>query len=233
MNKVACFIFSYEITKGMKSFGPIGLLKANNHARELILHQIDHLNKIFRNPQITVVAGFGHEKLNKKIPKSVNLLINDEFATRNHGYALKLILSEYKLDNYDGIFIMNSGTIMKQLEAAGSTSKGLFNKSWIVSKNFKKPPNNAKFLGIINKQSGKVDYIFYDIGKNMWCESIYLCRNDIKKMAKSLNDYYDNMFLFEIINKSIVNHHIEYDEIVISQDSYVNITGIKDKSKIK
>ena len=59
MNKIACFILSYEITKGMKSFGPLGLLKANSSSKELILCQIDSLNKLFDNPEIYVVSGFG------------------------------------------------------------------------------------------------------------------------------------------------------------------------------
>ena len=43
MKPVACCILSYEITKGMKSFGPIGLLKSSQNAKELILHQINNI----------------------------------------------------------------------------------------------------------------------------------------------------------------------------------------------
>ena len=37
-----------------------------------------------------------------------------------------------------------------------------------------------------------------------------MCDADIGQLKSNLDDYYDNMFLFEVINKSIVNK-IKYD----------------------
>ena len=47
--KIACCIFSYNITKGMKSIGPIGTLKRTNKSATLINQQIVYLREIFKN----------------------------------------------------------------------------------------------------------------------------------------------------------------------------------------
>ena len=66
--KIACCIFSYNVTKGMKSIGPIGSLKKNNKTDTLILQQIKYVRDIFRNVDIYIVTGFGASKLLKDIP---------------------------------------------------------------------------------------------------------------------------------------------------------------------
>jgi hypothetical protein len=231
MNKVACFILSYEITKGMKSFGPIGLLKANASARELILYQIDSLYKIFDNPDIFIVSGFGSEKLDKKLPEKIGTIVNSEYENKNHGYALKLILSKIDTGKYSGCFIVNSGTLIKN--TGSKNTKLPFNNSWILSQKNKKHPSRTKYMGAVTNERGNLDYIFYDIGNHVWCDSFYLCKQDIAKLKLSINSFYDNMFLFEIINRSISNHQIQFSQVVLPPESISIITGMKDKHKIK
>ena len=45
------------------------MLKKNKNAKELIVHQIENLRKIFGTTDIYVVTGFGEDKLFKKIQK--------------------------------------------------------------------------------------------------------------------------------------------------------------------
>jgi hypothetical protein len=52
-------------------------------------------------------------------------------------------------------------------------------------------------------------------------------------MKKNIDQYYDNMFLFEIINKSIMTKDVFYKPINIAYNEAITITGIKDKNKIK
>lgn len=229
MSKIACFILSYEITKGMKSFGPIGLLKSSGINRELILCQIHSLKNIFPKTDISIISGFGGDKLHKKIPTEVKTITNDEFDTKNQGHALKLILANYQLDRYDGIFIINSGILIKSLAPHKSLST---KKSWILSKTIRKSQQNTKFLGARTDNKGQIDYIFYDIGDYAWCDSVYICNNDISLIKKNIESYYDNMFLFEIINKSITND-ARYEQVIVNHDSITNIIGMKDKHKIK
>jgi hypothetical protein len=228
MNKIACFILSYEITKGMKSFGPLGLLKANSSSKELILCQIDSLNKLFDNPDIYVVSGFGSDKMNKKIPGSIHKILNIAHETKNHGYAMRLLLSKIKDSQYSGCFVMNGSILLGNINKNRALPK---NSSWILSRKNKKSLTKTKFMGPIMNDKGKLDYIFYDVGEYNWCDTVYFCRDDLLKL--SVDAFYDNMFLFEVINKSIVHNSIEYDQVVVPNDSVIMITGIKDKHKIK
>ena len=228
MNKIACFILSYEITKGMKSFGPLGLLKASPSSKELILCQIDSLNKLFDHPDIYVVSGFGSDKMYKKIPSSIHRILNTSHETKNHGYALRLLLSKIKDSQYCGCFIMNGSVLLGNINKNQTLCK---NSSWILSRKNKKSVSKTKFMGPIMNYKGKLDYIFYDVGEHNWCDVVYFCREDLLKLA--VDAFYDNMFLFEIINKSIVHNNIQYDEVVVPNDSVIMITGIKDKHKIK
>jgi len=231
MSKIACFIMSYEITKGMKSFGPIGLLKANSSTKELILCQIDSLYNIFDNPDIFIISGFGADKLDKKLPAKISTIINSEYENKNHGYALKLILSKIDTTKYSGCFIINSGTLIKN--TGFKNSQLSFNNSWILSQKNKKHSSRTKYMGSVTTDSGKLDYIFYDIGAHIWCDSFYLCREDVTKLKLYINSFYDNMFLFEIINRSISSHQIQFSQVVMPPESISIITGMKDKHKIK
>jgi len=229
MSRIACFILSYEITKGMKSFGPIGLLKSGGFNRELILCQIHNLKTLFPKTDISIISGFGGDKLHKKIPSDIKTITNNEFDTKNQGYALKLILDSYDLDRYDGIFIINSGTLIRNFSPHKNLST---KKSWILSKPIRKSQQHIKFLGARTDNKGQVDYIFYDIGDYAWCDSVYICNHDIGLIKNNITSYYDNMFLFEAINKSITND-AKYEQIIVNNDSITNIIGMKDKHKIK
>jgi len=227
MKPVACCILSYEITKGMKSFGPIGLLKSSQNAKELILHQINNIKNIFNKYDIYVMSGFLSDKLNKKLPNSIKKVFNPEYETKNHGYAFKLMLSSINIEDYSGLFIIHNDTLIKY-----KNNKLPLNQSWILNKKYRNNNNDTR-LGLIIHSSGFVDYIFYDIGETEWCNSVFISSKDLTTMKKNIDQYYDNMFLFEIINKSITTKDIFYKPINIAYNEAITITGIKDKNKIK
>jgi len=231
--KIACCILSYNITKGMKSFGPIGMLKKNKNAKELILHQIENLRKIFGSTDIYVITGFGEEKLCKTIQnkKYVKIISNSEYNQKNYGYALRLFLEHIKdkVDDYYGVFFIDSNILIKTLKNKKR------NESWLVSQKLKQTKKNNKvdFLGI-NTENTDLKYLFYNIGNISWCKSFYLTQQDIHSMIDCIYDYHDNMFLFEVLNQSVekINVKIGINQILSNQD-YVEIRGIKDKNKIK
>lgn len=230
MKHISCFIFSYEITKGMKSYGPLGLLKNTQNSKELVLCQVDSLNKIFYKPNINIVSGFGSEKLYKKISKHIGKIYNDKFETSNHGYAIKLILSNFDSHKYEGLFLLDHGVLLKDI---GSCAVPCFKNSWVLTRKTKKQDLKGKYMGSVLDSDGHLDYIFYDIGNLAWCNAVYLCKDDIIRLKNSIDIFYDNMFLFEIINKSIASNIVKYENFVISNDSFMMISGIKDKNKIK
>jgi len=227
MKPVACCILSYEITKGMKSFGPMGLLKSNKNTKELILHQINNIKNIFNKYEIYVMSGFLSDKLNKKLPQNIKKVFNPQYDNKNHGYAFKLILSSINIDDYSGLFIINNDTLIRH-----KNNKLPLDHSWILNKKHKNNNTNKRLGSIINSD-GCIDYIFYDIGDTDWCNSAFITSNDLNTIKKNINQYYDNMFLFEIINKSISKDHISYKSINIGYNESLTITGIKDKNKIK
>lgn len=231
MKKIACCIFSYEITKGMKSFGPIGLLKSNAKNDELIIQQINNLYSLSDNIDIFVVVGFGNEKIQKKLPKNIHSIVNTEYENKNHGYALKLALDSYAAKNneYDGLLLLNNNLIIKDDKNIRNFST---NNSWIISRKKQKKHIDEKTLGCIINSEKKLDYIFYGVGEHEWYEFFYLCDKDINKIRSSIDIFYDNMFLFEIINKSISHSRIEYNQIQVSNNSILHITGIRDKQKL-
>ncbi len=231
--KIACCILSYSVTKGMKSFGPIGMLKRSKNAKELILHQIEYLRKIFGSTDIYIITGFGEEKIYKKIAskKYVKIISNAEYENKNYGYAMKIFMQEMadKLDNYYGVFFIDSNILIKKLKNKRR------NESWLVAQKNKKTKKNNKvdFLGM-NIEDDNLKYLFYNIGDMSWCKSFYLTQKDIKTMIECDNNYHDNMFLFEVLNTSIekTNVNIHVNQIMSTQDC-VEIRGIKDKNKIK
>jgi hypothetical protein len=231
--KIACCILSYNITKGMKSFGPIGLLKKNNSDKELILYQIEYLRKIFGSVDIYIVTGFGKEKLDKKIlqKKYVNIIHNDEFNHKNYSYAFKLFLKhiESKLDTYQGILFLDSNILIKSLKQKKRT------QSWIVAKQYKDMPGAEDFLGININASNIVEYLFYNIGHLSWCKSFYLTQRDTHAIIKNMGLYHDNMFLFEVINESIerLGLKLSVNQVASNNKEIIEINGLKDKYKVK
>tara|TARA_B100001778_G_scaffold327237_1_gene324987 strand:+ start:5169 stop:5855 length:687 start_codon:yes stop_codon:yes gene_type:complete len=227
--KIACCIFSYNVTKGMKSIGPIGSLKKNNKTDTLILQQIKYVRDIFRNVDIYIVTGFGASKLLKDIPekKYIHYIDNDQYENKNYGYALNLFLKHItsSLDSYDGVFFLDSNIIIKSL-----TYKKI-KQSWVVLRNISKK-NKSEYLGA-KFDADNLQYLFYNIGNKAWCKSFYLTKQDLLSIIETRN-FHDNMFIFEILNKIIEDKNIKiqsYD--VHAKNDCVEILGLKDKNKIK
>ena len=228
--KIACCIFSYNITKGMKSIGPIGSLCKNSKTETLIKRQIQCVRDIFKNVDIYIITGFGSNKLTKDIPdkKYIYYIYNEEYENKNYGYAIRLFLNKIKnkLDNYDGIFFLDSNVLIKSL-----TYKKI-KKSWVVLKNKSKKKNKVEYLGA-NFDNELLHYLFYNIGDRAWCKSFYLTREDVLRIIDTCS-FHDNMFMFEILNKLIEDTDIKiYAHNIQSNSDYVEILGPKDKNKIK
>lgn len=230
--KIACCILSYNITKGMKSFGPIGMLKKNKTSKELIIHQIEYLRKIFGTIDVYVITGFGKDKIDKKIAakKYVHIIHNDQYLKKNYSYAFKLFLENIKsnLDNYHGVFFLDSNVLIRSLKNKKR------NLSWLVTKPHKNNSKIADFLGVNLNEEKTIEHVFYNLGNISWCKSFYLTRQDIETIIDHRNSYHDNMFLFEILNRAVDDLGINvYTNSILSAKDLIEINGIKDKSKVK
>jgi len=213
--KVTSCILAYEIKKGMKSFGPIGLVKTSPNATELINKQIKILNKVF-NGKIYVCTGFGADKLLRKITnEDVFDIYNNSYMEKNHGFAIKMLLKKIKLDDSPGLFILNGDTLPKKFEPNN------YNNSWVLAKKRNKKIKHEEPIGFtLQDESQTVSSMFYGIGDYVWSEGVYICKDDWNRLKEGIDDrYYDNMFLFEILNLAIADGLIALTFLKLSKNS--------------
>ena len=230
MKKIACCIFSYEITKGMKSYGSIGLLKRTQSSKELICYVLDYLQINIKHKDIYVMLGFEAEKIKKKL-KDYNFkgyfISNVEYQVYNTGYAFKLMLNNIidKLDSIDGVLFTNGNILLKKIP------KFVSNKSWILLDKIK---NNDSYLGCRLTDANNPEYLFYNIGHSAWTEVFYIASSDLKTILSKQNLYHNHMFGFEIINTAITEQNIIFDTLYVDKaKNIVKINGPKDKLKVK
>ena len=167
MTKIIGCIFSYDITKGMKSFGPKGLLKSKK-SDELINCQINNI--LHTTDNICVITGFGSEKLIKRINPlyDIETIHNAEFNNYNEGHALELLLDKYT-DDCSGILLLSNGLLL-------NVKIKDYAKSTIYT--VKRTNNNSFNLGCIFDKN-VLENIFYDIGTSVWCEAVFLSQKEI------------------------------------------------------
>lgn len=235
MTKIACCIFAHEITKGMKSYGTISLLKSSTKTRELIYYCVKYIKAVIHSKHIFLLLGFEEDKLIKKI-KEYNLIIEDnaitntEYIEKNQGYAFKIAIKKILQQgdkNINGVLFFNSNSIIKKLPTYSTK------ESWIlIDKKNKTPRYN---IGCFIDEKDYVKHLFYDLGDQYWAEVVYFTIDDLKKIYSQMDIlYYDNMFLFEIINTSIERQLLNIRAIYNKKTNNITkITGLKDKHKIR
>lgn len=227
--KTLCCLLSYEITRGMKSRGPLGLLKKNNSSDELVLKQIGAFSSSFDHHDTCVVTGFGSDKMLRRLPETTISVVNPDYNTTNQVYALKLLVNQlgHQIKNYSGIFILNSDVIIKNLSNIN------LDRSCIITKHKHGRTADDYLLGATLDKDKKVHTIFYNVGHVLWCNAVYLCRKDWLTIASNIDHYYDNMFLFELLNKAIDSLRIDiYNHTIKHNTDCIIIKGPKDKYKI-
>jgi CTP:phosphocholine cytidylyltransferase-like protein len=214
MNIKSC-VLAYEIKKGMKSFGPIGLIKTSPNATELINKQIKVLSKILGD-KVYICTGFGAEKLLRKVhSQDVIDIYNSKFLEKNHGYAIKMLLQKIKLDDSPGLFILNGDVLPKKFEPQD------LDKSWVLAKKRNKKIKHQEPIGFTLKDnSNEISSMFYDIGDYVWNEAIYFCKKDWESLKNNIDDrYYDNMFMFEILNLAIQENIISLTFLKLNKNN--------------
>lgn len=233
MTKIACCIFAHEVTKGMKSYGTISLLKSSNKAKELIYHCTKYIKNAIHSKNIFILLGFEEDKLSKKIKEynlatEDNIISNKAYLEKNQGYAFKLALKKILQSNtgVNGVLFISSNNIIKKLPTYSTK------ESWIlIDKTIKNPRYN---IGCFVDDNNNVKHLFYNLGDKYWAETIYFTMSDLEKIYSQLDKlYYDNMFLFEIINIAVEKQLLNIKAIHNDKISnIVKITGLKDKHKI-
>lgn len=228
MKQISNCIFSYQITKGMKSYGSLSLLKHNN-GKELILQLIRFLQAKIKYRNLYVVLGFDEDKIKKRFLENgilCNYLFNHKYDVLGNGYAFKMTLDSIMkdIDNIDGVLFINNNLLVKNLPRYPTDT------SWIMTQKVKNKKNKS-YTGC--RGDSILEYMFYDIGDNEWTGIFFLTSQDLKTIYNNKSLYYDNMFDFEVINTAIEKQNISFSIIHCEHKDIITINGIKDKSKLK
>ena len=159
----------------------------------------------------------------------MHIINNSQYENTNDSYAIKLFLNYIKptINNYYGIFFLDSNTLIKNI----STKKK--NISWVLTKKHNKR-NRIKtdYLGINTIDSELISSIFYNMGDYFWNKSFYLTKMDAQNIIYDIDNCYDNMFDFEIINFLIEKFGYKFYINEIHTTDSIEIKGLKDKYKI-
>jgi hypothetical protein len=195
----------YEITKGMKSFGPKALIPMGKkrNSNPLIVKQIKEIQKIYENTEhkIHVVLGFEHERVTKALKdcKTINTIIYERYHETNSAGAIVEVLK--RIGKEDCLFIEN-GIIAKY------KPKHL-DQSCIPAINSN--DHEAFPIGITHSQD-KAEYLFYDL-EPKWPEVAMMHKSDFDHIMRvSETNQVSQMFFFEYLNlliESGINFHTE------------------------
>jgi hypothetical protein len=195
----------YEITKGMKSFGPKALIPMGKkrNSNPLIIKQIKETQKLYQNidHKIHVVLGFEHERVLRilKDYKKINTIIYDKYNETNSAGAIVDIIN--RLDKENCLFIENG--IICKYKPKITTSSSI--------PTIKSHDNESFPIGMTHSEN-KAEYLFYDL-EPRWPEVAMLHKSDFDHIIKvSNNNPVSQMFFFEYLNMLIesgISFHTE------------------------
>lgn len=193
----------YEITKGMKSFGPKALIPvgSKNDPEPLIIKQIKSIKKQYENipHTIHVVVGFEQDRIIKvlrSIPQ-VKIIKYDHYNNSNSAGAVLMCLQELS----GSVLFVENGILCSYRPKDNTCS---------VLPVCKKADKNNKFTIGVTTSDNKAEYLFYDL-EDKWPEILFIHFGDVDHILRVSKDKNVNqMFLFEYINylieKGIVFH---------------------------
>lgn len=231
MKNIGLCVFAFDITKGMKSYGSLYLLKKQPKTKELIFHTIDSAKKKIKYKDLSVIVGFESEKIKKrlieeKLTNNAHIIYNEKYKEKNYSYAFKLYLKTIldNSQNLDGVLFLNGNLLIRSIPNYPTK------KSWVLVNKESVIPKNNLSCSLNNKQ---LNFIFYNLSNHIWKEIMYITIQDLNTIAQRIDLYHDNMFMFEIINIANEKQKVSFDTIFCSsKKDIVKINSVKDKKKI-
>lgn len=201
-------LFSYEITKGMKSKGSKGLslLTKNKTPDFLINHQINLLKTLcpVHKNYFSIVLGFDKDKIKKKIDlQNIEIIDNDKYEKLGQAYALELAMKNINKD-YNTIVATSSmpldlnTDLIKNIENLDHSSVITTTKQ-----------NNLLNVGVTTGANNTIEYMFFDLQPILWTELFIMHKNNYD-LFTDLCSNNQQKSLFEIINMSIKYTNIQY-----------------------
>lgn len=213
-----------EITKGLKSLGPKGLISVGKK-QSVVEHQIRLLKLISKQINIHAVIGFEHEKVSQVLEKNkVNYIYNREYKNLNQGHSLKLYLDQ--ILKVDKLLIINNGILLNAIEIIKKSVLDIRSQMFIIKK------GKSDFdLGTL--PGNNPEYIFYNLPES-WTECVYFGPEDIANLRHLMSiESINNMYLFEILNIYMHNYPKSINKTYIAKKQAIKINSTRDINKAK
>lgn len=183
-------LHTYDI---IKSVGPRALFQINSKTT-VLQRQIHVLNKVFKNPEIVIVAGFRFKKIRRfaSIWSNVSVIENKLYEETNELYSLHLAIKDLPVDD---LLIIQNNLIFK--EAVFSRFKK--DKSQLfLSKDKKFEIGCTLDKNIVQNLSWSLP--------NYWINITYLRIKEVELLDNIVADYREKKwFLLEGLNYIIQN----------------------------
>jgi hypothetical protein len=222
-NKYSVIILNALPDKKIKSLGNKGLITLDN-AYYLIDYQIRFARVLFNNPEIIVVAGFDSKRLKKYIDnhkdyQSIKYIDHIIDNTTNIGTSLRYGMG---LVTHNNCFIINSSFVFSTKIKS------------VVSKHF----NDSGVL--VTKTNGHIGYTidneyllncYYDLPHNL-LDGMFIHNKDLEIFKNICLNKIDNLYLFEIINRSIESK-IRFKPINITNKDVYTVDSIQNIEKMR
>jgi len=201
MNNV--LLLHSDISKGMKSYGPKGLMPVGSKKTPFIIQQIDNVEKSYKGTdfQIHIVVGFEKEKLigiikkfKKNIYSKINFIQHDNFVRDNQGPGFIWGLQQINKGN---IFVIPNGILTKNIFLA--------NQNHNIIPIFKHNKESGCHDNIcVRTENEQVKYLFYGLDYE-WTELCYFTEasyDTIRNISTTALLQHGHFF-FEHINSMI------------------------------
>jgi hypothetical protein len=213
--------------KKIKSLGNKGLIQISSQSN-LIDYQIRFFEKLYNNPEIVVVGGFDHKRLNKYITHNkktynskVKLIDHDVDDSINIGKSIRVGLE--KITN-DSIVIYNCSTVLNY-KLINKLKK--HDESFIIAEQ-----GIAGNVGCISQHHYALN-CFYDLSDKIY-DFIHLDQATLPMLHKIIesNYHFDKLYLFEILNLCI-NFGAKMRLVYIEEKQASNIDSINSIKSLK
>lgn len=214
--QITFIILGAGIGHRMISYEPRSLLKYKD--KYLISHQIDQIKNTLKDdicPFFTLVTGYKHEKVVKKLKQEDVLIVNNpEYDTTNQIESVRRALN-YEVGN-------NVCLIHGDIFFSEDFSKYDYTKSFCIVDN--RGQLKDREVGI-NYYDNKVNILSYGI-EDKWAQIVYLTGKEFE-LLQTICSFDNNYYLtFEIINK-IIDLGGTFD-IYLTESKLFEVDKIKD-----
>ncbi len=184
---ISILLISGSIPYGMKAYGPKPLLNVIG-GLTLLEKQIQVINNVFPNSEITVILGYEADKIIKK-KYNIRIIENQLYETTGESEQVRLGLNSLLTKD---VLIINGDLIFNEHAISFEKEK---NSILISNKEKNKSEIGATLV------DNKVTFLSYTLEEYKWANIFYVSSKNYQDLYNIVNNRDNNkMYCFEIIN---------------------------------